>query len=174
METMKALRAIQSLRLKVQSLKLKERIQGLKLKLLVCVAPLVVFGCASAMNPYSENFTCPIMENGKCVPISQAYQESVTGQQITLEEKKQKEQSDYSPVEEAYRDALFMKLSNLLREPKTPLVVPPKVVRVMILPYQDATGKEFYSARYIYTIVEEPQWILQNLKALPPEEERGQ
>lgn len=142
-------------------------------KLLLILISVVVFGCASAMNPYSENFTCPIMEHGKCVPIQQAYQESVTGKPITLEEqKKEKPQPEYSPVEDVYRDALFTKLSQLLKEPRTPLLAPPKVVRVMILPYQDTTGKEFYSARYVYTLVEEPQWILQNLKSLPLEEEQ--
>ncbi|MEM3580389.1 MAG: TraV family lipoprotein [Candidatus Bathyarchaeia archaeon] len=131
------------------------------------------FGCASVMNPYSEKFTCPQMEEGKCVSIGQAYQESVTGKPITLEEqKKEKPQSEYSPVEEVYRDALFTKLSQLLKEPRTPLLAPPKIVRVMILPYQDATGKEFYSARYVYVLVEEPQWILQNLLSLPAEEEQ--
>lgn len=142
-------------------------------KLLLLAVSTITFGCASVMNPYSENFTCPIMENGKCVSIQHAYQESVTGKPITLEEQKSKKeqtQMEYSPVEEAYKDALFTKLSQLLKDPKTPLIAPPKVVRVMILPYQDATGKEFYSARYIYTIVDEPQWILQNIKSLPVEE----
>ncbi len=136
------------------------------------VISTLVFGCASAMNPYSGSFTCPQMEEGKCVPISQAYQESVMGYPISLEEKKKaSDQFEYSPVEDVYKDALFMKLSQLLKEPKTPVLAPPKIVRIMILPYQDGAGKEFYSARYIYTIVEEPQWILQNLKTLPPEEQ---
>lgn len=142
-------------------------------KILLSMAALVSFGCASTLNPYSENFTCPIMENGKCVSIQHAYQESLTGRQITLEEQKpKKEQSmpEVSPIEDTYKESLFNKLTQLLKEPKTPILAPPKIVRVMILPYQDTTGKEFYSARYVYTIVDEPQWILQNLKALPIEE----
>lgn len=143
-------------------------------KFLLAVVSTITFGCASVMNPYSENFSCPLMENGKCVSIQHAYQESVTGKPITLEEQKPKKEqlSEYSPVEDAYKDALFTKLSQLLKDPKTPLIAPPKIVRVMILPYQDTTGKEFYSARYVYTLVDEPQWILQNLKSLPLEEEQ--
>lgn len=143
-------------------------------KLLLLAVSTITFSCASVMNPYSENFTCPIMENGKCVSIQHAYQESVTGKPITLEEQKPKKDQlpEYSPVEDAYKDALFTKLSQLLKDPKTPLIAPPKIVRVMILPYQDTTGKEFYSARYVYTIVDEPQWILQNIKNLPVEDEK--
>jgi len=40
----------------------------------------------------------------------------------------------------------------------------------MMLPYQGDSGKELYSARYIYLMVDEPKWILQNLTNLPPEE----
>lgn len=29
----------------------------------------VLFGCASAMNPYSGSFTCPEPESGKCVSV---------------------------------------------------------------------------------------------------------
>ncbi|MCS7215859.1 MAG: TraV family lipoprotein [Thermodesulfovibrio sp.] len=131
-------------------------------------------GCASIMNPYHEDFTCPVMESGKCVPIQQAYQESLSkGHILSLDDKgnrKDVSQPEFSPLEDVYKDALFLKLSQLLKDPKTPILAPPKIVRIMILPYQDATGKEFYSARYVYTIVDEPQWILQNIKSLPVEE----
>ncbi|WP_028845497.1 TraV family lipoprotein [Thermodesulfovibrio thiophilus] len=126
-------------------------------------------GCASAMNPYEDDFTCPMNEKGKCVPIKQAYEESKV---LKLEEKAtQPKEAVYSPLEEEYKDALFSKLANLLREPKTPVIAQPKIVRVMMLPYQGDSGKELYSARYIYLMVDEPKWILQNLTNLPPEGE---
>ena len=135
-------------------------------------------GCASVINPYSEEFTCPIMESGKCVPIPVAYQESLQQQnlpkdhKITLEEKQTVSHgafTEYSPIEEAYRDALFEKLTKLLKDPKTPIIAPPKVVRVLILPYQKEGGKDLYSARYIYMIIDDPRWILDNI-TFPPED----
>ena len=58
-----------------------------------------------------------------------------------------------------YRSALFDKFSGLLKEPKTPIVAPPKVMRVLLLPY---TGQEneFYMLRYVYFFVDKPRWIL--------------
>ena len=58
-----------------------------------------------------------------------------------------------------YRSALFNKFSGLLNEPKTPIVAPPKVMRVLLLPY---TGQEneFYMLRYVYFFVDKPRWIL--------------
>jgi conjugal transfer pilus assembly protein TraV len=112
------------------------------------------------------------MEEGKCVPIKEAYNESLKGYTLKLEETKDTKNlaKEYDPVQESYRTALFDKLTKLLRDPKTPILAPPKIVRVMILPYQDSQGKEFYSTRYIYLVVEDPQWILQNINTLPSEE----
>ena len=128
-------------------------------------------GCSSILNPYSENFQCPLMEEGKCVSVHTAYQESKESKvNITLEEKSTSKALRSSALEESYYDELFSKLTRLLKDPQTPLLVPPKVVRVMILPYQDVTGKEFYSARYVYIILEDPKWIIQNSEAFQTNE----
>lgn len=132
---------------------------------------LLVFGCSSVVNPYSGDFTCPLAEQGKCVSIPTAYEESVKGKPLTLDEGKEVKKEGDSVIESEYRDALFQRLNKLLREPKTPLLAPPKIVRVMILPYRSGQGKEFYSARYVYVLVEDPQWILQNITSLPVDEQ---
>lgn len=58
-----------------------------------------------------------------------------------------------------YRSALYDKFGNLLKEPKTPIVAPPKTMRVLLLPY---TGQEneFYMMRYVYFFVDDARWIL--------------
>ena len=58
-----------------------------------------------------------------------------------------------------YRSALYDRFSGLLKEPQTPVVAPPKVMRVLLLPY---TGQdnEFYMLRYVYFFVDKPRWIL--------------
>lgn len=137
------------------------------------VVTALLAGCASTLNPYSGEFECPQMEKGKCVGIPTAYKEAVSGGTLTLEEKGKEKQTDFSyiGIEAEYRGALFQRLAKLLKEPKTPLLAPPKVVRVMVMPYQSSDSKEFYSARYVYVLIDDPQWILQNLMALPPEGE---
>ncbi|MGB9811442.1 MAG: type IV conjugative transfer system lipoprotein TraV [Dictyoglomus turgidum] len=143
-----------------------------RIKLLVVFLFLLVVGCASALNPYHGEFECPQMEKGKCVSIPEAYNESINGvpkqkdKTLSLEEPPRQTEVLVSQ----YQEELFKKMTQLLKEPKTPLVVPPRVVRVMILPYMSDDSKEFYSARYVYVIVEDPQWTLQNLLALPPED----
>ena len=69
-----------------------------------------------------------------------------------------------------YRSALFDKFSGLLKEPKTPIVAPPKVMRVLLLPY---TGQEneFYMLRYVYFFVDKPRWILGDSVTADGEEE---
>lgn len=69
-----------------------------------------------------------------------------------------------------YRSALFDKFSGLLKEPKTPIVAPPKVMRVLLLPY---TGQdnEFYMLRYVYFFVDKPRWILGDSVTVDGEDE---
>ena len=59
----------------------------------------------------------------------------------------------------ATESALFDKFSGLLKEPVTPVVAPPKTMRVLLLPY---TGQdnEFYMLRYVYFFVDEPRWFM--------------
>jgi len=142
-------------------------------------------GCASkVMNPYSEEFTCPQAEKGKCVPIKQAYLESLQSSQETLlytptptatsQADKQKEngtsfsvqsifpQDNFIEAYGKYNEALLKKLQQILENPKTPVLIPPQVVRVLILPYA-ADRDTFYAERYAYIIVEEPQWVFHNI-----------
>jgi conjugal transfer pilus assembly protein TraV len=58
-----------------------------------------------------------------------------------------------------YQEALYKELAGLLKEPLTPIVAPPKVMRVLLLPYK-GDSNELYMLRYIYFFVEEPKWIL--------------
>lgn len=64
------------------------------------------------------------------------------------------------PSEEAlYKKELFSKLTSLIEEPRTPIVVPPDVMRILLLGY---TGdeNELFSHRYIYIFTNEPRWII--------------
>jgi len=146
-------------------------------------------GCASKiMNPYSEDFSCPQTEKGKCVPIKQAYLESLQQQgkqdflfmpTPSVEEKQKGNEASFSmqnifpqdPFFETYskyNEALMQKLQQMLENPKTPVLIPPQVVRVLILPYA-VERDSFYGERYAYIIVEGPQWVFHNILNLQEE-----
>jgi conjugal transfer pilus assembly protein TraV len=152
-------------------------------KALIVIGTLTMSGCA-LLNPYESSFSCPETSNGKCVSVQTAYSESAKGtgksaattsdhmeencraeeasagvcadreKSITLNSAS-KENCTYNH----YRTALFDKFSGLLKEPVTPVVAPPKTMRVLLLPY---TGQdnEFYMLRYVYFFVDEPRWLL--------------
>lgn len=129
----------------------------------ISVGLLMVFlsGCA-IFNPYNDNFTCPKTFNGKCVSPTSAYQESLEGggkeEEGPLKSGKEK---GVSLTEASYQSALYEKLTGLLREPTTPMIAPPQVMRVLILPYK-GEGARLYMPRYVYILVEEPKWVLGN------------
>jgi conjugal transfer pilus assembly protein TraV len=67
---------------------------------------------------------------------------------------------------EGYQQALYRELTGLIDQPETPMLTPPKTVRTLILPYSDgqATGT-LYMPRFVYSIVEAPQFIMGNYLA---------
>ena len=68
--------------------------------------------------------------------------------------------------EYSYRDALYKKLSSTIGKPSTPLVVPPEMVRVLILSYT-GSNNELFSYRYVYFFATEPKWVISTSKACP-------
>ena len=151
--------------------------------ILIAIGILSMSGCA-LLNPYESSFSCPESSKGKCVSVQTAYSESATGplpakeaqsdrtaEECTSENSTAgacsdaKKEGTLNPVSKEngtynrYRTALFDKFSGLLKEPVTPVVAPPKTMRVLLLPY---TGQdnEFYMLRYVYFFVDEPRWLL--------------
>ena len=58
----------------------------MRLRILLVSAVLFVSACASVMNPYEGDFTCPKTHNGKCVSINEAYEESINGGKVEKSE----------------------------------------------------------------------------------------
>jgi len=134
-------------------------------------------GCSSILNPYSSDFTCPKTENGKCVDIETAHEESLakTGKKNSETSKplcdgkdcgdkdksgRNKGKDDKASTPDiAYQDELHRKLADLLAQPTTPIVAPPAVMRVLMLPYK-GDENELYMLRYVYIIVDGPKWVM--------------
>ncbi len=152
-------------------------------KILIAIGVLSMSGCA-LLNPYESSFSCPESSKGKCVSVHTAYSESASGTLPVKETQVDhateecgsesmtpgpcidgKKEATQNPAAKEigtynrYRTALFDKFSGLLKEPVSPVVAPPKTMRVLLLPY---TGQdnEFYMLRYVYFFVDEPRWLL--------------
>lgn len=137
----------------------------------VTAAVMALIGCASVMNPYESKFNCPETDKGKCIPISAAYDESVNGKKKNGnlfeqgEAGKPPSEGWVEPTpygKDMYQEALYEELSGLIKDPRTPMVRPPKVLRVLLLPYT-GEGNELYMKRFVYLIVDGPEWILKDI-----------
>jgi len=105
------------------------------------------------VNPYEEDFKCKAGEDtGKCVDTSTAYKEArfpridpgMTGEGLNE------------------HDQRYQMVAGLLEEPRKPLLQPPKILRVLLLPYE-GEGQELFMTRYAYVKVEDSNWILSEI-----------
>ena len=141
-------------------------------------ALLALSGCSALISGYNSEFQCPETDKGKCVSVSEAYEESLQDNPLVKENTRAKqEQQEASGETEAkavearaprdpeytYRETLFKKLSSMIDQPATPIVVPPEVMRVLILSYT-GNDNELFNYRYIYFFATEPSWIISTAK----------
>lgn len=140
------------------------------------LALAVLSGCSTVMNPYSSDFSCPQGDKGKCVSVSVAYEESLTGRSsnpfVEISSTKSKSQkyskpsydrdggAGNAPVDN-YQDAVYKRMTGLLRDPVTPIIAPPQVLRVLLLAYR-GDDNELFMPRYSYVVIDSPQWVLDN------------
>ncbi len=117
------------------------------------VSLVLLSGC----NPYASEFTCPRTDNGKCMSVADAYAESL--RPVPLEPESKKKDDKKSADEQSWQGEMQKKISGLLKEPNTPLVVQPTVMRVLMLPYRGEQN-ELYMLRYVYMFVDEPRWVV--------------
>ena len=121
---------------------------------LICAAILSFAGCASVFNPYNGEYQCPDTYKGKCVSMKTAYDESIEG--VKYDNKGEKKNpliksNDRDPdsARDEYQKRLFKKLSDIIEEPQVPVVIPPKVLRVLILSYTN-NDNDMFGHRYVY------------------------
>lgn len=76
-----------------------------------------------------------------------------------LAEFKDKEKPVSEKQESIYQKEVQEKILSLLLQEPTPLKVPDKILRVLILPYVDSKG-DFVSQKYVFFKAEEGKWIL--------------
>ncbi len=132
-------------------------------------------GCSAiggALNPYKSEFSCPMSDQGLCIGMADAYDKAIGADSgaaaQSAKDKKRKSGTEpaaacdlsgkRSASETVYEKASYQKLAGLLREPVTPIVAPPKVMRVLLLPYKSGEN-DLYMLRYAYFFVDDPKWV---------------
>jgi conjugal transfer pilus assembly protein TraV len=133
-------------------------------RILACLAVLVlVSGCAGvkdAVNPYEENFRCKAKDSdGKCLDTPTAYKEA------RLPDRQGSENSNASQIEA--QNSRYKALTDLLEAPETPVLNPPKILRVLLLPYK-GENNELFMTRYAYLEIEPAQWVLTEVNEKKP------
>lgn len=121
-------------------------------------------GCGAALNPYHEDFNCRTdPHSGHCVDTPTAYEEAVANfdpDESDKPDKKSVTSTDSEPVQQNdIEEIRLQRLAELLEEPETPMITPPRIMRVLILPYR-GKGDELFMARYTYLQVESAKWVL--------------
>ncbi len=131
-------------------------------------------GCSSILNPYSSDFSCPKTENGKCVDMETAHEESLAktgkknsetgkpsckGKDCDRDKSVRVKGVEIAASDITYQEELHKKLSDLLAEPQTPVIAPPSVMRVLMLPYK-GDENELYMLRYVYIMIDGPKWVM--------------
>lgn len=134
----------------------------------------VLSGCAT-VNPYHDDTMCPSLNDfGQCVNMTEAYEKTLEplrpkdqeqANAAPVETRAKVESADSSPAkdpEKTYRGQLYTELATLIQAPKTPLLKPPTVRRVLVLSYED---KALFMPRFFYMMVNEGTWTLNELPA---------
>lgn len=85
---------------------------------------IALTGCGAALNPCNENFRCQAPEDsGQCVDTKTAYEEATGLGQGGAGGTQKK-------AGESAEAARLTRLAELLHEPQTPMIAPPRVLRV--------------------------------------------
>jgi len=139
---------------------------------LILALAMFAGGCAKILNPYEENFACRAPgDDGRCLDTPTAYQEAITADSfdapVTPPSAKDSasENQASTPAKSPRQETQAIRyrlLSELLSEPQTPLLEPPKVLRVLLLPYR-GSDDELFMARHVFIKVEEASWVLTDL-----------
>ena len=134
---------------------------------------LSLTGCQT-LNPFDEDSDCPDPLNGDCITMDTAYRRSKADPKNTaaividprhdspLIKDRPDMNGNYdvrrSFQDQVYKNELYQEIAGLVRRPITPVRLPAKLMRVLILGYD--REDRFYSHRYIFFESDRSRWIL--------------
>lgn len=148
----------------------------------------------SMMSPYSEKFSCKNSDHGQCIHPEKAYADAVAGvpshsdPALTHDKAMLKGSAPantgtaslarpggkhgHQPAMPyiTYRQSVYRELQGLIDAPTTPMLRAGRTVRTLILPYADRERPDrLYMPRYVYSILERPQWVVGDYLVNPAE-----
>ena len=110
------------------------------------------------VNPYNENFKCRARDDaGECIDTPTAYKKARYPEPASGGEAE-----PAVGITQEIQDNRYRLVAGLLQEEKKPLLQPPKILRVLLLPYK-GEGGELFMSRYVYVKIEDSKWILTDL-----------
>lgn len=138
--------------------------------LLILMSAAVAFSACTplqdAINPYEENFKCRASDDeGKCIDTPTAYKEARYPDpevDIAIDGDPNAQLNGMNIKKLTVQDQRYKTLTGLLEQPKKPLLQPPKILRVLLLPY-NGENEELFMTRYVYVKIEDSKWILTDL-----------
>lgn len=120
---------------------------------------IILTGCGPVLNPYNENFKCRAKdEAGECIDTPTAYQKARYPKTEAAVTPDPAETAQHELQENRYKI-----VSELLKEETKPLLQPPKILRVLLLPYK-GEDEELFMSRYAYLKIEDSHWVLTDLE----------
>lgn len=157
------------------------------MKLHYVILPLLLLvplsGCGGLVgqlvNPYEENFKCRTRDDaGKCIDTPSAYKEARFPDVNASETTCTNVSGDTIPCPPAItaesgitksninqltaQNSRYKALTELMQEPDKPMLEPPKIMRVLMLPYK-GENDELFMTRYVYLKLKESQWVLTDI-----------
>jgi len=157
------------------------------MKLQYVILPLLLLvplsGCGGLVgelvNPYEENFKCRTRDDaGKCIDTSSAYKEArfpdvdnasetsctnVSGDTIPCPPAITAESGIRTNINQlTAQNSRYKALTELMQEPDKPMLEPPKIMRVLMLPYK-GENDELFMTRYVYLKLKECGWVLTDI-----------
>lgn len=127
------------------------------LLIILCLSLQSCAGVKEAVNPYDEHFHCRATDlEGRCVDTPTAY-DNARHPPATVKPDPAKS------LKEQERASQYRDIARLLNAPQTPMLRPPKILRVLILPYK-GEHNELFMTRYAYLEVQPPSWVLTDIK----------
>ena len=119
---------------------------------------MLLTGCGPVLNPYNEDFNCRAKDDaGECIDTPTAYQKARFPETTT-----EVQSGPSNDLNQKIQDNRYRALADLLQEEKKPLLLPPKILRVLLLPYK-GEDEELFMSRYVYLKIEDSKWILTDL-----------
>ena len=141
--------------------------------LLLLISTYLLSGC-QILNPYDAKSDCPDPWKGDCVSMKTAYQRSkkdpnnIEYQKIDpkhdsplIKDRPQTSENTDIPhlnTDKVYKHELYQEIAGLVKQPITPVRIPAKLMRVLVLGYD--REDRFYSHRYVFFESDKPRWIL--------------